>query len=81
MDTPDKIIDSSRWYVGITYTTESSKNFEDLTLATWCKPTMDKCILSAPQDPGWFIFNIQSAGNFIFITRKTVLNFILSCIC
>ncbi|XP_029348486.1 thyrotropin-releasing hormone-degrading ectoenzyme-like [Acyrthosiphon pisum] len=62
MDTPDKIIDSSRWYVGITYTTESSKNFEDLTLATWCKPTMDNCILSAPQDPGWFIFNIQSAG-------------------
>lgn len=76
MDTPDKIIDSSKWYVGITYTTESSKNFENLTLATWCKPTMDKCILSAPQDPGWFIFNIQSAGNLIPIPRKTILDFI-----
>jgi len=65
MDTPDKINDSSKWYVGITYTIESSKNFEDLTVATWFKPTMDKCILSAPRDQGWFIFNLQSSGNLI----------------
>ncbi|KAF0715024.1 mucin-12-like isoform X6, partial [Aphis craccivora] len=62
MDTPDKITDSSKWYIGITYTTESSKNFENFTVATWCKPDMDKCVLSAPRNNGWFIFNIQSTG-------------------
>ncbi|XP_025191838.1 aminopeptidase N-like [Melanaphis sacchari] len=62
MDTPDKITDSSRWYIGITYTTESSKNFENFNLATWCKPNMDKCVLSDPQNDGWFIFNVQSTG-------------------
>lgn len=78
MDTPDKITDSSKWYIGITYTTESSKNFENFKIDTWCKPDMDKCVLSAPRNNGWFIFNIQSTGNLISTIQKTALNFILS---
>lgn len=76
MDYPDKITDSSKWYIGITYTTESSKNFENFTVATWCKPDMDKCVLSAPQNNGWFIFNIQSTGNLISTIQKNGTQFI-----
>lgn len=65
IDMPDKLVDSNKWYIGITYTTESSKNFHNLTVASWCNPDVYECLLSAPPDPGWFIFNIQSTGNIV----------------
>jgi hypothetical protein len=67
IDTPDKTADpTTAWPVAITYTTEASKDFDDLTPVAWCTEppsTGGGCVVSAPRDAGWFVFNVQSAGD------------------
>lgn len=63
---PNTTTDSTKWLVGITFTTELNKDFENFKPITWCKPSMDKCVMSVPKNSGWFVFNIQSTGNYLF---------------
>ncbi|XP_050432825.1 uncharacterized protein LOC126840878 [Adelges cooleyi] len=52
----------NKWLVGLTYTTENSKNFSSLTPAAWAMPTENQTVIPAPKQSGWYVFNIQSSG-------------------
>lgn len=54
-----------KWFVGLTYTTENERNFDDVTPTVWLKPTETQKIISIPADSGWMIFNIQSTGEYL----------------
>lgn len=55
---------SQTWHVGLTYTTEFSKNFNYSQPTAWTSKTSNLTIISAPSESGWYIFNIQFIGNF-----------------
>lgn len=53
-------IETTKWIVGLTYTTESKKDFNDILPKTWL--TGKKLILPNQTEHGWYIFNLQSIG-------------------
>ncbi|KAE9538122.1 hypothetical protein AGLY_006094 [Aphis glycines] len=54
--------DDEKWLVGLTYTTETEMDFDELTPTVWLKPTDDHAVLTVPENFGWIIVNIQSTG-------------------
>lgn len=50
------------WIVGLTFTTESRKNFSYARPDVWTNETSNLTVIAAPEDPGWYMFNIQSSG-------------------
>lgn len=52
----------SAWHIGLTYTTETSKNFNDTKPFAWTNKTSNLTTVPSPSDCGWYIFNVQSSG-------------------
>jgi len=50
------------WIVGLTFTTESSKNFSYARPDVWTNETSNLTVIAAPADPGWYVFNVQCSG-------------------
>lgn len=56
------------WWVPISYTTQTEKNFNDTKPKHWLSCTNEKQTFEVPQDDDkWIIFNIQGAGRFYII--------------
>lgn len=55
---------SSAWHIGLTYTTELDKNFSNIKPLAWTSKTSKLTVLPAPRNSGWYIFNIQSTGEY-----------------
>jgi hypothetical protein len=53
----------TKWFVGLTYTTERTGDFDQVTPTVWLKPEDEQTIVPMAVDSGWTIFNIQSTGN------------------
>jgi len=64
---PRETTDDVKWFVGLTYTTETEMDFEELTPSVWLKPADEHTIMTVPEDSGWIIFNIQSSGKHIIL--------------
>ncbi|XP_060850045.1 thyrotropin-releasing hormone-degrading ectoenzyme-like [Rhopalosiphum padi] len=62
LSNPRRTTDNVKWFVGLTYTTESEMDFEELTPTVWMKPTEEHTALTVPENFGWIIVNIQSTG-------------------
>lgn len=54
---------NSAWHIGLTYTTASSKNFSVAKPSYWTDRFLKTTVIPAPQNSGWYVFNIQSTGN------------------
>uniref|UniRef100_A0A2S2QK36 Endoplasmic reticulum aminopeptidase 2 n=1 Tax=Sipha flava TaxID=143950 RepID=A0A2S2QK36_9HEMI len=50
------------WHIGLTFTTESSKDFNYTRPCFWTNKTSTLTIIPAPENSGWFLFNIKSSG-------------------
>ncbi|CAH1738623.1 aminopeptidase N-like [Aphis gossypii] len=50
----------TEWIIGLTYTTQSRKDFNDVLPKTWLKE--NKTVLTDLDGTGWYIFNLQSIG-------------------
>jgi len=55
---------NSLWDVGLTFTTESQKDFENTKPNFWTNQTSNLTVIAAPENSGWYIFNIQSIGKY-----------------
>ncbi|XP_026820838.1 aminopeptidase N-like [Rhopalosiphum maidis] len=56
------INETAAWHIGLTYTTNSSKNFSYVQPSVWTNKTSASTVIPAPRDIDWYIFNIQSIG-------------------
>nr|UXX33471.1 aminopeptidase N-like protein [Holotrichia oblita] len=55
--------DPTKWWVPLSYTTESENAFNDTTARMWLPPDQDKLIIEGfPKDSDWVIFNIKASG-------------------
>lgn len=54
--------DRAKWFVGLTYTTEKSGDFDQVTPTVWLKPEDEHKVIPVATDSGWMVFNIQSIG-------------------
>lgn len=54
--------DDAKWFVGLTYTTEKTGDFDQVTPTVWLKPEDEQKVIPVPTGSGWMIFNIQSTG-------------------
>lgn len=52
--------DTTVWIIGLTYTTEGKKDFNEVLPNIWMKE--NKTILLNQTESGWYIFNLQSIG-------------------
>lgn len=71
---PSDKTDPTEWIIGLTYTTEDGKDFNDVLPRTWLKgPGM---VLTNQTDTGWYIFNIQSIGTiFVLLFYVSIIKF------
>jgi hypothetical protein len=53
--------DATKWVVGLTYTTESEKNFGNVSPKLWLIDNMN--IWPILNGSEWYIFNLQSIGS------------------
>ncbi|VVC40908.1 Hypothetical protein CINCED_3A014501 [Cinara cedri] len=59
----DGVNKSGAWHVGLTFTTELSKNFNYFSPSAWTNKLSSTTVIPAPRNlTGWYIFNIQSTG-------------------
>jgi len=56
------INETAAWHIGLTYTTNASKNFSYVKPSVWTNKTSASTVIPAPRDIDWYIFNIQSIG-------------------
>ncbi|XP_050432734.1 uncharacterized protein LOC126840818 [Adelges cooleyi] len=55
-------VDDTKWFVGLTFTTEKDQRFDQLAPTVWLKPTQENAVIPLHSDSGWMIFNLQSTG-------------------
>ncbi|XP_060860635.1 glutamyl aminopeptidase-like [Metopolophium dirhodum] len=53
---------TTSWYIGLTYTNNLARNFEDLRPVRWLKPYTSVMYLRDSSLCTWVIFNLQSTG-------------------
>ncbi|VVC40906.1 Hypothetical protein CINCED_3A003082 [Cinara cedri] len=53
---------TTKWYFGVTYTNNTTRNFNNLNPVRWMKPTLSAIYIRDPNPTAWFIFNLQSSG-------------------
>ncbi|XP_050519995.1 uncharacterized protein LOC126893642 [Daktulosphaira vitifoliae] len=53
--------DSTKWFIGITLTTSSNKNFENLSTIAWMNPNEDT-VIPIESKSKWVILNLQAIG-------------------
>ncbi|XP_050432744.1 uncharacterized protein LOC126840826 [Adelges cooleyi] len=58
---PTNGTDASKWFIGLTYTTDKVKNFENLTSTVWMDMAKNMTV-KMKDNAKWFIFNLQSSG-------------------
>jgi len=61
-DTVDNNV--TEWTIGLTYTTQNRKDFDDVLPKTWLKG--NKTVLADRDGTGWYIFNLQSIGKVVY---------------
>jgi len=61
-DTVDNNV--TEWIIGLTYTTQNRKDFNDVLPKTWMKG--NKTVLTDEDGTGWYIFNLQSIGKVVY---------------
>lgn len=64
---------SDTWPVGVTYVTESSKDFGGrVKPVAWCgSDAYHACVVPAPRDDvGWYVFNVRSTGKRRSVDRR-----------
>lgn len=67
MDVP-KLNSSTLWHIGLTYTTYSENQFNDLQPTVWLNNTETGFRIPRLNNEGWVIFNLQSTGEILFNT-------------
>ena len=61
MDVP-KSNSTTLWHIGLSYTTQLNKQFNNLQPTVWMNNTETEISIPLLFDEGWVIFNIQSTG-------------------
>lgn len=67
MDKLNLIDINTLWYIGLTYTTEKYKEFNNIKPSVWMNNTQTKITIPLEKDAGWVLFNLQSAGVILLI--------------
>jgi len=65
VDVP-KLNSTTLWYIGLTYTTQLHKQFNNLQPSVWLNNTETELSIPLLADEGWVIFNLQSTGENLF---------------
>lgn len=65
MDVP-KLNSTTLWHIGLTYTTQLHKQFNNLQPTVWMNNTQTELSIPLLVDEGWVIFNLQSTGEILF---------------
>lgn len=58
----------TQWIIGLTYTTENEKDFNNVLPESWIKE--NKTVLPIQNETGWYIFNLQSIGLYLFRRKQ-----------
>jgi len=61
INSSNEINTTNLWIVGLTYTTENRKDFNNVLPKIWFMER--QMVLPNQTDSGWYIFNLQSIGN------------------
>ncbi|KAL5242092.1 hypothetical protein ACI65C_009502 [Semiaphis heraclei] len=61
VDVP-KLKSTTLWYIGLSYTTQLHKQFNNLQPTVWLNNTETELSIPLLADEGWVIFNLQSTG-------------------
>ena len=67
MDVP-KLNYTTLWHIGLTYTSQKHKQFNNLQPTVWMNNTEKELTIPLLYDDGWVIFNLQSTGVMLFNT-------------
>lgn len=63
MNKTDGIVNkTAAWHIGLTFTTDASKNFSDVKPSVWTNKESALTVITAPRNIKWYMFNIQSVG-------------------
>jgi len=54
------------WYIGLSYTTQLHKQFNNLQPTIWLNKTETGISIPLSFDEGWVIFNLQSTGEIYY---------------
>lgn len=65
MDVP-KQNSTTLWYIGLSYTTQLHKQFNNLQPTIWLNKTETGISIPLSFDEGWVIFNLQSTGEIYY---------------
>jgi len=76
VDVP-KLNSTTLWYIGLTYTTQLHKQFNNLQPTVWLNNTETELSIPVLIDEGWVIFNLQSTGENLFNTYHLLHLFLL----
>jgi len=62
-DSSEIIYRSSKWWIPVTWTTQSSSNFQETTPTLWLGPETDPITITIDPDE-WIIVNLQQTGKY-----------------
>jgi len=65
VDVP-KLNSTNLWYIGLSYTTQLHKQFNNLQPTVWLNQTETGISIPLSFDEGWVIFNLQSTGEIFY---------------